>query len=141
MYIQDDRNTANEDAVANPQPGDYWHEMFCPYFLVVKVDGDEITVLSCLGGPSSFNRKDEINAKVDNQDGTWSFDYSKSMIVDRAWIRRTVKYGTIDGFVADVVRGGNKEEAVKEWIRYRAEQLMSELKKLGPEVSKYLLTL
>ena len=33
----------NETALENPQPGDYWQEMFCPYFVVTAVNGDDIT--------------------------------------------------------------------------------------------------
>jgi hypothetical protein len=133
-------NQLNQEALNNPQPGDYWHEMFCPYFMVVNVDGPNITVLSCLGGPNSYSRKHELNASVDNGDGTWSFDYSKSMVVDREWIRRAVTYETIDGFVADVVRGGNKYSAVvKEWENYNIQRLIDELNKFGSKVTEHLL--
>ena len=54
MFDQKDQDLKNHKALLNPQPGDYWHEMFCPYFIVVKVKGDDITVLSCLGGPTAL---------------------------------------------------------------------------------------
>jgi len=129
----------NEQALADPQPGDYWQEMFCPYFVVVQVNGSEITVLSCLGGPNSYDRKHEPNARIDNKDNTWSFDYSKSMAVDRAWIRNTVTYGTIDGFVADVVRSDKTRAIADEWVKYRATRLLAEFKALGPAATDYLL--
>lgn len=139
MIIQNDTNELNQLALENPQPGDYWHEMFSPYFMVVRVNVDEITVLSCMGGPKSFKRKDELNAKIENPDGTWSFDYSKSMVVNRAWMEKAVKYGTIDGFCADVVRSEKYKPVVEEYIEYRAKALIKELKGLGPEVSRNLL--
>jgi hypothetical protein len=129
----------NETALANPQPGDYWQEMFCPYFVVTAVAGDDITVLSCFGGPNSFSRKNETNAKVDNKDGTWSFDYSKHMVVDREWMRRAVRYESIDGFVADVIRNDKFKTVVKEWKQFNAQRLLTELKALGPEVAELIL--
>ena len=120
----------NQEAVDNPQVGDYWSERFCPYFLVVKVKGDDITVLSCVGGPQSFNRKDELNARIDNGDNTWSMDYSKHMVVDREWIKKLVSYGSIPGFCADVVRYGQASAMVREWKEFHQARLEQELKDL-----------
>lgn len=118
----------NQDAVDNPQVGDYWHERFCPYFIVVKVKDDDITVLSFVGGPESYNRKDEINAKIKNGDNTWSADCSKHMIVNREWIKKLVSYGSIPGFVADVVRYGESSKMVIEWKEFHRARLEQELK-------------
>ena len=141
MYDHIAQQSMNKQASALPQPGDYWHERCCPYFLVVAVDPkhDQYTVLSCLGGPNSFNRKDELNARISVDSGHWAFDYSKHMVVNRAWIERTVKYDSIDGFVADVVRNERKLEIVKEWKQFHAQRLLKELKALGPEVSQMIL--
>jgi len=134
------RDELNQAALKGPRPGDYWHEMFCPYFLVVQVNGSQYTVLSCLGGPHSYNRKHEKNARVDVDNHSWEFDYSQFMVVDRHWIEKAVTYGTIPGFVADVVRGSEKlDTIVQGWIQYRAKTLLEEFNALGPEASKYLL--
>ena len=109
------QDLANQKALAFPQIGDYWHEMFCPYFVIVNKEGDKYRVLSCLGGPKSFTRKDELNAQIQVDNGHWGFDYSKSMLVDHEWIRRTVTYESIDGFVADVVRSEKTQLIVTEW--------------------------
>ena len=127
MFNKDEQNQLNQDALANPQPGDFWHEMFSPYFLVVHVAGDAITVLSCLGGPDSYNRKSEINAKVDNKDGTWSFDYSKSQVVDRTWLSELVLYKSIPGFVADVVRSERSLATVTEWRDHQSQALLNQV--------------
>ena len=37
------------------------------------------------------------------------------MLVDHEWIRRAVTYGSIDGFVADVVRSEKTALIVTEW--------------------------
>lgn len=136
-----DRDTQyreNSNALDNPKPGDYWTEMFCPYFLVVAVKGPRITVLSCLGGPNSHSRKSEPNARIDHGD-SWSFDYSKSMVVDRDWMERAVKYGTIPGFAADCSNTQKTQAVVQEWIQHRVLCLKQELDDLGPEASVYLL--
>ena len=135
----------NEEALEDPQPGDFWMEMFCPYFLIVNVDGDQITVLSCIGGPSSYNRKEELNARIDTNDG-WRFDYSKHMVVDRAWIKRTVTYDRIPGFVADVYRCAENINSrgwrcVQEWKKHRADVLMAELQKLGIDATSHFMGL
>lgn len=115
---------ANQNAVDNPEPGDYWHEMFCPYFMVVKVDGDDITILSCM------DRNDPLHyAKVDNKDGTWSFDYAKHMVVDKDWIQDKVTYKSIPGFVATVSKGHDK--LVDEWKEFHRERLQTELEKFA----------
>jgi hypothetical protein len=133
-YDHAEQQRTNQAALDNPQPGDYWQEMFHPYFLVVQVKShDHITVLNCLSkyGPDAVTRVDA---------GHWMFDVSQSMVVDQAWIRDRVCYSIIDGFVADVVQGREKFQAiVDEWIKYQGKKLIKELQALGPEVSRQLL--
>lgn len=138
MSRESERNLFNEQRLENPQPGDYWTERFCPYFLVVAVKGPRITVLSCLGGPNSHSRKSEPDARIDHGD-SWSFDYSKSMVVDRAWMERAVKYDTIPGFMADCSNTQKTQAVVQEWIQHRVRILKQELDDLGPEATVYLL--
>ncbi len=135
-WNKDQQHTDNERALANPQPGDYWHEMFCPYFVVVDVKDKDFTVLSCMGGPDSYNRKDEPNAKIDMGDG-WGFDYSKSMIVDRAWIAKAVKYANIEGFVADVVRSEKTERIVQEWRNWVQKDLRRQIQDLEAQWEQF----
>jgi hypothetical protein len=134
-YNHTEQQNLNTNAFEDPQPGDYWHERFCPYFIIVNRSPVgrpmKYTVLGCYGKDS---------AKVENKDGTWSFDYSKSIEVDWTWISEQVRYKNIDGFVADVVRNSEKSNAVvKEWKQFHAQRLLKELKELGPEVSQMIL--
>ena len=124
---------ANQKALAFPQIGDYWHEMFCPYFVIVNKEGDKYRVLSCLGGPKSFTRKDELNAQIQVDNGHWGFDYSKSMLVDHEWIRRTVTYESIDGFVADVVRSEKTAHIVTEWRDWYQRDMRKKIDELEQE--------
>jgi len=125
----------NQQALQAPLVGDYWHEMFHPYFIIVQADplANEYTVLSCL------RREGEPRAYIDNNDGTWCFDYSKSFTVDWDWIKDNVCYKNVEGFVADVVRKEKYMSIVKEWQVHHAQRLVSELKKLGGTVSEILL--
>jgi hypothetical protein len=125
----------NQLALKTPKVGDYWTErFFIPYFLVVKTDHvkNQYTVLSCIG---------ENKANIDNKDGTWSFDYTRHQVVDRDWIKDKVTYSTNNlNFVADVRRDEEKSlKVVDEWKKERIQNLLDQLKSLGPDVSKYLL--
>jgi hypothetical protein len=99
----------NQDAVDHPQVGDYWHEMFCPYFLIVDIFGDAYTILCAF--PEDKVAK---NARIMGKD-TWQFDYTKHSIVNKSWIKETVSYNSIPGFVADVVRNEKMLGVVAEW--------------------------
>lgn len=130
MFENNKQDRLNQEAFDHPQVGDYWHEMFCPYFIIVQIQGSTYTILSCLGGPGSFSRQHEPNARVDQGDGTWSFDYSQSMMVDRAWIEKTVKYSSFDGFVADVIRSEKTQKIVTEWRDWYQKNLRAQIDKL-----------
>ena len=77
MKIQNDRELTTLEAFNNPQVGDYWSEHFCPYFVIVKIDGNDFYVLSAMGGAKSYNRKHELNARVDEGGEYWRLDYPK----------------------------------------------------------------
>ena len=132
-YNREEQKLKNAEALANPKFGDYWHEMFCPYFFVVNVNGNDITVLSFLGGPHSHDRKDEPNARIDNKDNTWSVDPSKYMVVNREWIEKTVKYSSIDGFVADVVNSQKTNAIANEWRDWKQKEMRKEIDRLTDE--------
>ena len=133
-YDYQKQQQENLRGLTDPKIGDYWQEMFCPYFLVVDVKGNDITVLSCLGG--SYTRKHELNAKIDTKDG-WTFDLSKSMVVNREWMTKAVKYESIEGFVADV---GNSEKTVKismEWRDYKQKQIRNKITELEKQWEEF----
>lgn len=118
----EERDIRNEKAFIHPEPGDFWWEMFCPYFIIVDVNEelDEYIVLSCIGGEDSFSRKDEKNSKITNMDGTWSFDYSKSMVVSKEWISKAIHYDTLPlKFVADVSRTDRNLRVVAEYLEFQ----------------------
>ena len=137
MTSTEERLLKNKEALENPQPGDYWHEMFCPYFVIVNKEGDKFRVLSCLGGPKSFTRKEEINARIEVDNGHWGFDYAKSMLVDHDWIRRTVTYESIDGFVADVVQSEKSQRIAQEWRNWKQKEMRKQIQILEAEWEQF----
>jgi len=126
----------NIESLDNPKIGDFWHEMFSPYFLVVDVKNDDITVLSCLGGPNSYTRKNELNAKVDHG-SYYTFDVSKGMVVDKLWMEQAVKYTSLEGFVADVY---NNEKTVKiaiEWRDWKQKEMRKQIENLEKKFNEF----
>ena len=136
-YDYEKQKLANYESLYNPRIGDYWQEMFCPYFLVVDVKEKDVTVLSCLGGPNSFTRKHELNAKIHLDRDHWTWDFSKSMVVDRNWIFKAVKYDSNEGFVADV---WNSEKTVKiamEWRDWKQKDIRKQIINLEKQFNDF----
>lgn len=107
-------DTLNQEAIDHPQVGDYWTErVFCPYFLVVKVDGFKITILD------AFDR-------IIHKD-TWEFDYSKHKVVDREWMKSKVTYQHSSGFVANVIRRERYLGIVDKWKQFHRNRITKEL--------------
>jgi len=93
------RNKKNLKAYLDPLPGDYWNEMFVPYFVVLEV-WENGNMIVC------DKRKD-----VDRSHWTW--DLAKAREVTKEYMEE-VRYQSIDGFVADVSREGH-HWAVEHW--------------------------
>lgn len=110
-------NAANAAAIANPKPGDFWHEMFSPYFIVVDIRQDKITVL---------------NTVIQGDDGYY-FDYDKPIVVDRKWMSERVRYVSIGAFCADVYSNNNTKEIVAEWREHTAQSLKEAIDKAQKE--------
>lgn len=128
----------NQEAFDRPQIGDYWHEMFSPYFIIVDIRGDKYTILNALGGPDSFleKQKSYTVARVNVKDG-WYWDYSKTMVVDIDWIRDKVIYRTIPGFVAYVINNKGTQEIVTEWRDWKQKDIRNRIKILENEWEEF----
>lgn len=137
MIIEDRYLESNKKGLDNPRIGDYWSEHFCPYFIIVDINDNKYTVLSCLGGPHSFHRKDEICAKIEVDKGHWTFDLSKSMVVDHDWIKKAVTYESIDGFVADVVNTEKTQKIVSEWREFKGKEILQQIEALQNEYAQF----
>lgn len=78
----------NEEHVKNPQIGDFWHEMFSPYFLVVGVVETGVIVL------------DET---ISISKSHYKFDETKPKFISLESLKERVTYPTMrDKFVANV---------------------------------------
>lgn len=120
----------NQEALRDPQPGDYWHERFYPYFFVVDVNGDRITILNCI---------DKVNSARVDYGNYWEFDYSKGMEVDILYLEKLVKYEMIDGFVADVTRlcdSKRNEIILSEWREWKIGMLSEHINKMQEELGR-----
>jgi hypothetical protein len=110
----------NQAALDTPQVGDYWHEMFSPYFIIVAIEGEQFTVLSAMGGGRTSDRKYELNAKF-SEEGGFCFDISKAMIVDKKWIAEAVLYNrSVSSFIADVVRRTEKDSYCSDYEEFKS---------------------
>lgn len=125
----------NQEAIDQPKVGDFWLErVWCPYFLVVAVKGEDITILNCIASG------DEPNARVQNKDGTWQFDYDKSMVVSKEWMRSKVSYNSIPGFCADVRRLEDNEicsTLVDEWREHQAQKMRAKIEAMEAEFEEF----
>lgn len=97
----------NAAALAEPKPGDYWHEMFSPYFIVVAVKQGKISIL-----------QDTIH-----ENGGFHFDLDTVTEVDSEWLQKRVRYQLIDGFVADCVNTENTRKIADNWREHHAQKL------------------
>ena len=99
MKIQNDRTERSKEAFKNPLPGDYWAEMFSPYFVVLKKT-DNNTLIVC-------DKTKPVGTTH------WTWDLEKAIEVQMSYMFR-VKYDTIEGFCADVSKSPHRW-AVSAW--------------------------
>lgn len=87
----------NKEAFLNPKPGDYWHERFSPYFIVVLVNEFWIAVL---------------DKKIQTYPNSFEFIEDDPSIYSRLDFEKQIKYSSAVGkemmadkpvFCADVI--------------------------------------
>lgn len=89
-YDHAKQKVLNQKHLDDPKVGDYWHEMFCPYFIITEVRALDITVL------------DKTIGLPENR---FTFDETKPRIIKRSDLAKEVQYSTSDEFMADVMIG------------------------------------
>lgn len=72
----------------NPQPGDYWHEMFTPILLVLKVTRKQVIFLE--------------KVKAVGKD-RWTWDVEKVSVLPRKEFKKKLYYSTMPKTWCDVV--------------------------------------
>lgn len=86
---REERHRLDEEHVRNPQEGDFWHEMFSPYFLVVAVGDKGVLV---------------VHKTVPVGRDHYRFDENELRYMTRQELRDKVTYPSMrDKFVADVI--------------------------------------
>jgi hypothetical protein len=59
------------------------------------------------------------------------------MVVDYAWIEKTVKYESIDSFVADVSNTEKTQTIVSEWREFKGKQILKQIENLQNEYLQF----
>ena len=77
MFNCDKQYADNLRHATHPEPGDYWHEMFCPVLVVLKVTNESVTYCE--------KRK---SARPDH----WTWDLSETKRVWREDFRKRLEY-------------------------------------------------
>ena len=101
----DNQIITNKEHEQNPQPGDYWHEIFSPYFIVVEYDKENDLVYYA----------DEVVWMGNN--GTFVFDFSRVKRKPRRQLFTQVHYDSKelkDIYVADCYP--KPKANLQEWI-------------------------
>lgn len=101
----DNQIITNKEHEQNPQPGDYWHERFSPYFIVVEYDKENDLVYYA----------DEVIWTRDN--GAFTFDFSRVKRKSRMQLFTRVHYNSEepkDNYVADCYP--KPKANLQEWI-------------------------
>lgn len=112
MTRYEEQQVLNLKHIENPQPGDYWHEMFCPYHVVLAVADNHVII---------------CEKNIDMKDG-WTFDLSETRTLSHLEHRNLVTYSTLrDKFVADVVPNSKLMPMVKEWRDEKFKELQNQL--------------
>lgn len=71
MSKYEEMRALSKEASLDPQAGDYWNEMFCPYFLIIKVNPDKSMYVAV---PYS---KDATRTKYFSEDKVELISYSE----------------------------------------------------------------
>jgi hypothetical protein len=109
----EERQKQNKKHVDKPQVGDFWHEMFSPYHIVLAVT-DTHVIICDKTVPAGSNH--------------YTFDLTETKTVTLEEHKNIVTYQTMrDKFVADVVPKSRMMPWIEEWRRKRKEAMMQEM--------------
>jgi hypothetical protein len=109
-----ERHKKNQKHVDHPMVGDFWHEMFSPYHIVLAVTDTHVIICE--------------KTKPVNPNG-YTFDLTETRTVTHLEHRDIVTYSTMrDKFVADVVPNCKMMPLIQEWRDKRKLAMMEEMK-------------
>lgn len=100
---REEQQRLNQKHFTMPVTGDYWQEMFCPYFIVLEVDYVKNEYIICA-------------ERVDVDREHWTFDLERALKVPHSYFNMLFyNNDATRGFVADVVPHVNWGFVV-EWV-------------------------
>lgn len=113
MTRYEERQELNKKHIEDPQPGDFWHEMFSPYHVVLAV-ADNHVIICDKTKPTDWHH--------------YTFDLSETKTISHQEHRDLVTYKSMrDKFVADVVPNSKLMPMVKEWRDAKFKEIQSQL--------------
>lgn len=114
MYDYEKQQEFNQQHVDSPQVGDFWHEMFSPYHVVLAVTDSHVIIC-------------DKTKPVDS--GHYTFDLTETKTVTLEEHKNIVTYSSMrDKFVADCVANSKMTPAIQEWRSQRRDAMMQEMK-------------
>jgi hypothetical protein len=109
-----ERHKKNQKHVDQPMVGDFWHEMFSPYHIVLAVTDTHVIICEKTKSVGSTG---------------YTFDLTETRTVTHLEHRDIVTYSTMrDKFVADVVPNCKMMPLIQEWRDKRKLAMMEEMK-------------
>jgi hypothetical protein len=106
----------NKEHTDKPQVGDFWHEMFAPYHVVLAVTDTHVIIC-------------EKTKETDSNHYTFDLSETKTVTLQEHKDLVTYKSESMKHkFVADVVPESKMMPAIKEWRESRREAMLQEMK-------------
>lgn len=113
MSRYEERQLLNKKHIEDPQPGDFWHEMFSPYHVVLAVADNHVIICEKTKPTDAHH---------------YTFDLSETKTISHQEHRDLVTYKSMrDKFVADVVPNSKLMPMVKEWRDAKFKEIQSQL--------------
>jgi len=106
----------NQKHVDTPEVGDFWHEMFVPYHIVLAVTNTHVII---------------CDKTKPTDDSHYTFDLSETKTITLQEHKDLVTYKSESmrhKFVADVIPNCKMISAIKEWRDNRRDAMLEEMK-------------
>ncbi|WP_212734618.1 hypothetical protein [Pseudomonas asiatica] len=116
-------NQVNELHLRDPKPGDFWHERFCPYHIVLAVTPAGVVIAD--------------KTKRDG-DSHYTFDLESAREITHEEHAKAVRYSSGNGFAADVVPV-RAALSVREWKAAGSKYIAVAEQKAAPHAGEALM--
>lgn len=106
MFNRTEQNTLNNQAIEDPQPGDYWNEMLCGTCVILEVEKDQIILCKTKEYPFPDQQQ-------------WRFNLTKLHKTTKSQFAKWISYKGCALTWADVRRFGEKSLDVVTYLELR----------------------